>query len=111
MLSDIPSDCLFLETLFEQLKTFAPLSMQVIGASTPCTTFLLLHVLVPPMLRAQSNHSPSLSLLQLTVPSLLEMQSTSIALARTRSSPTIEALNAINPMPKMGKMRLISSLN
>ena len=93
-----------------QLKTFAPLSMQVIGASTPCTTFRLLHVLVPPTLRAQSNHSPSLSLLQLTVPSLLETQSTSIVLARTRLTLTIEALKTTNPMPKMGKTRLISSI-
>ena len=110
MLSDVSPGWMILDELFVQLKTFAPLSMQVIGASTPCTTFRLLHVLVPPTLRAQSNHSPSLSLLQLTVPSLLEMQSTSIALARTRLSPTIEALKTINPTPEMGKMRLISSV-
>ena len=75
LLPEVPRDALV------QVKIPPTSMVQVIGSSRPGTTSRLTQVLTPPMLRAQSNHSPSRNRWQLVVPSPLLKHSTFTTLA------------------------------
>jgi hypothetical protein len=72
-----------LRAVLVQVKIPAPSFVQVIGSSRPGTSSRLWQVLTPPMLRAQSNHSPSRRRRQLAVPSPLPKHSTFTTSANT----------------------------